>query len=239
LNIRILIPLAVLALQPALVVAQPAGDAPAVDASILRLQDKAEDLYRRGHWERAYFIYVNELAAAGDKYAQYMAGYMHLHGHGVQRDDVMASAWFRLAAERDYPEFVEVRDELLDVMTEEELAQSDATFIQLRQKYSDLVLALGHLRTERKMRREGSTGSRVSGNASSIVIVDPGSGTTSTRAEQVRRLESRMRLRLDYIADEVGSNRRDIEMSEEEFNALAEEVRDYLQVVNDRQQDPR
>ena len=96
-NIRILIPLVVLALQPVLVVAEAAGDSPVVDASILRLQDKAEDLYRRGHWERAYFIYVNELAAAGDKYAQYMAGYMHLHGHGVEHDDVKASAWFRLA----------------------------------------------------------------------------------------------------------------------------------------------
>ena len=233
-NFRIPILLAVLALQPALVVAQAAGDAPAVDASILRLQDKAEDLYRGGHWERAYFIYVNELAAAGDKYAQYMAGYMHLHGHGVERDSVRASAWYRLAAERDYPEFLEVRDELLAALTEEQLEQSDATFIQLRQKYSDLVLALGHLRKERRMLGEETTGSHVSGNTRSVMIVDPDSGMTSMRSVQLRVLESRMRLRLDYIADEVGSKRRDIEMSDDDFDALAEEVRQYLQVVNDR-----
>ena len=68
------------------------------DTPLLRLQAKAEDLYRKGHWERAHFIYVNELAAKGDKYSQYMAGYMCMHGKGVKRDKVRASAWYRLAA---------------------------------------------------------------------------------------------------------------------------------------------
>jgi hypothetical protein len=66
------------------------------DTSTLRLQAKADNLYRKGHWERAHFIYVNELAAKGDKYSQYMAGYMCMHGKGVERDKIRASAWYRL-----------------------------------------------------------------------------------------------------------------------------------------------
>lgn len=49
----------------------------------VRIQAKAESLYLQGHWERAQFIYEHELAPIGDKYAQYMVGYMYLNGQGV------------------------------------------------------------------------------------------------------------------------------------------------------------
>ena len=37
------------------------------------------------------FIYREELAPLGDKYAQYMIGYMHEHGKGVDKDPAVAS----------------------------------------------------------------------------------------------------------------------------------------------------
>jgi hypothetical protein len=220
-----------LALAPAsMTLAQGRG----FDAPTLRLQAKADNLYRKGHWERAHFIYVNELAAAGDKYSQYMAGYMCQHGKGVERDKIRASAWYRLAAERDVPEFVAMRDQLLESMSEVERQASDAIFLQLRQKYSDLVLMLDSLEDERDAMNEKPTGSRLSASASSITVIDPQSGDMVARSENMRRLEKRMQARLDYLADKIGSETLDADMTDQEFGDLRQRVVAYLQVVNDR-----
>ena len=204
------------------------------DSSTLRLQAKADNLYRQGHWERAHFIYVNELAAKGDKYSQYMAGYMCLHGKGVERDKIQASAWYRLAAEREGPEFVAMRDQLLESMSEEDKLASDAIFVDLRQRYSDLVLMLDDLEEEREAMNETPTGSRLSGGPSSITVIDPKTGDTIARSEYLRRLEKRMQVRLDYVADKLDSEPLEPDMSDQDFGALRERVMAYLQVVNDR-----
>ena len=216
------------------VLAQDPGESRTFDSSTLRLQDKAEDLYRAGHWERAYFIYVNELAAVGDKYAQYMAGYMWSNGKGVPRDTVRASAWYRIAAERGAPEFVDVRDELLESMSEAQRLESDRHYIALRQKYSDLVLALGILRKEREILNESLTGSRLSGGSSAVTIIDPRTGMTISRREYVRRLESRMKPRLDAITSEIGIEEVEADMSDNEFNEFVARVGQYLQIIDDR-----
>ncbi len=204
------------------------------DASTLRLQAKADNLYRKGHWERAHFIYVNELAAKGDKYSQYMAGYMVLHGKGVERDVVEASAWYRLAAERGAPEFVAIRDQLLESMSEEDRLASDAIFVELRQRYSDLVLMLDDLEEEREALNETPTGSRLSGGTSSITVIDPQTGDTIARSEYLRRLEKRMQVRLDYLAGKIGGEPPEADMSDEEFGELRDRVAAHLQVVKDR-----
>lgn len=216
------------------VLAQNPGEARAFDSPTLRLQAKAEELYRAGHWERAYFIYVNELAAVGDKYAQYMAGYMWSNGKGVPRDAVRASAWYRIAAERGAPEFVNVRDELLESLSEAERLESDRHYIALRQKYSDLVLALGILRKEREVLIEGLTGSRLSGGSSAVTIIDPRTGMTITHREYERRLESRMKPRLDAITSKLGMEEVEADMSEREFSELVARVDQYLQIIDDR-----
>lgn len=223
-----------LLLLPGLAVAVNLGEVRPTDTSSLRLHEKAEGLYRDGHWKRAYFIYVNELAAIGDKYAQYMAGYMWLNGKGVPPDAVKASAWYRLAAERGSPEFVEVRDQLLESMSEADRETSDEAFIALRQEYSDLVIALAQLRKERELLNYSPTGSRVSGNSSPVTIIDPRTGITITRSEFVGRVESRMQLRLDYITRTLKIDDVEADMSDREFEALAGKVDQYLQVINDR-----
>lgn len=231
-NHRIIFALSILlALAPvAAVQAQGRG----FDAPTLRLQAKADNLYRKGHWERAHFIYVNELAAKGDKYSQYMAGYMVLHGKGVERDRIEASAWYRLAAERDGPEFVAIRDQLLESMSEEDREASDAMFVELRQRYSDLVLMLDEIEEEREVMNEKPTGSRLSGSPSSITVIDPQTGDTIARSEYLRRLQKRMQVRLDYLAGKIGGEPPEADMSDDEFVEFRDRVAAYLRVVNDR-----
>ena len=206
----------------------------AFDAPTMRLQDKAETLYRDGHWERAYFIYVNELAAIGDKYAQYMAGYMCLNGKGMPSDPIKASAWFRLSAERGGPEFVEVRDQLLESMSEADRELSDARYIALRKQYGDMVLALGHLENERRQLAEKPTGSRLSGNSAAVTVIDPRTGVTITRSEYVKRLVSRMQVRLNYITTKLGIDAVEADMSDGEFDALRDQVDVFLETIDDR-----
>jgi len=228
---KFIIVLILMALAPA-GVAQAQGRG--FDSPTLRLQAKADELYRSGHWERAYFIYVNELAAVGDKYSQYMAGYMCLNGKGVSRDEIRASAWYRLAAERDGEEFVAVRDQLLESMSEEDREASDELFVALRKRYSDLVLMLGLLEKEREALAEHATGSRLSANSAAVTIIDPHTGTTITRSEYVGRLEKQMQTKLDYIAGKLDIEPLEPDMSDREFESLIERVDAYLGAINDR-----
>jgi len=72
----------------------PGGDA---SRNILKAQEKADSYFAKGKFDKAMLIYRDELAPVGDKYSQYMIGYMYLAGKGVQEDAIMASAWYRLA----------------------------------------------------------------------------------------------------------------------------------------------
>jgi hypothetical protein len=204
-----------------------------VYARELGLQAKADELYHNGHWERAYFIYVNDLAAIGDKYSQYMAGYMCLHGKGVERDKIKASAWYRLAAERGSREFVKVRDELLESMSEEQKVASDAEFLSLRQRYGDLALILRQLERERRAASERPTGSRLSGDSSSVLIVSP-YGNTTTRSDLKRRQEASIQSWLNHIGKLLDIEPPAADMSDADFERLARQVEDHLQRINDR-----
>ncbi len=232
LNFRIVL-LLVLVL-PALGWAEAPRDARSIHSPTLRLHQKAEELYSAGHFQRAYFIYVNELAAVGDKYAQYMAGYMNQYGKGVPQNVIRASAWYRLAAEQGAPQFVELRDQLLESMSEDMRLESDAEYLALRQKYSDLVIGIAQLREVRELLNERSTGSHLSANSSSITVIDPRSGVTMSRSEYVRRIEARMQYLYDYITGRLDIDPVEPGLSDREFEDLAAQVDTYLQVVDDR-----
>ena len=137
------------------------------------MQRKVDQLFEQGEFERAYFIYRNELVPAGDKYAQYMVGFMHLMGMGVEEDSVIASAWYRLAAERGTPEFVAVRDQLLHDLKDEERRRSDILYMDLRRDYHDLAVLLRSIK--RRMRELSPvTGSRLGSDSGSVTVVDSG-----------------------------------------------------------------
>lgn len=149
------------------------------DARTMAVQAKVEQLFQAEDFRRAYFIYRNELAPIGDKYAQYMVGYMLLNGLGVSEDPVSASAWYRLAAERDTPEFVAVSNNLLGQLDEHQVQQSNADYFRLRARYSDVAVVLASIR--RNLRElEGRTGSRIRGDSSPLTIVEPDAGRTQS-----------------------------------------------------------
>ena len=114
------------------------GEAPSRD--LLRMQEKADVLFESGKYDRALIIYRDELSPRGDKYAQYMVGYIYLAGKGVGEDPVIASAWYRLAAERANDKFVNVSQRLLERLSAEQRARSDAVFADLQQQFGDAHL---------------------------------------------------------------------------------------------------
>lgn len=192
----------ILSLQPLASDAQVPAPFPGAPANLttLQVQTKAEEVFERGNYERAYFIY-RELATIGDKYSQYMVGYMHLAGKGVPEDKVLASAWYRLAAERDTPEFVKARDELMYTLTSEQRAVSDKQFVDLKKQLGDLRLLMNAVRSDYQILKT-RTGSKLGGSDSSpmTVIDSRRMGASETGADFYGRIERRMEERLDYIA---------------------------------------
>ena len=224
-----------LLLQSATVMAQRGDyDGSSFTSHTVRIQAKAESLYLEGHWQRARFIFEHELAPIGDKYAQYMVGYMYLNGQGVPRDPVMASAWYRVAAERGIPEFAAVRDQLLDALSADELAQSDARYVELRKEYSDLVVTLNLVSKERRLRRAETTGSRLGGGASPVTVIMPRNGMAMTREEFLSRGDEKIELWLDYITRELGIDSVEANMADKEFEDLAAKIDEYLEIIDDR-----
>lgn len=111
-----------------------------LDPRIIETQQKVDSLFEKGDYDRAYFIYRQELVPLGDKYAQYMVGYMKIVGKGTERDVVAGSAWYRLAAERGDKNFAKARDEILGYFNDEQRALSDHAYNVLRLQFSDAII---------------------------------------------------------------------------------------------------
>jgi len=202
-----------------------------LDSRTLSVQAKAEELFQREHYHRAHAIYLNDLAPIGDKYAQYMLGFMSLSGLGVEQDQILASAWYRLAAERGEPEeFVAIRDQLLEQLEAAERQRSDAIYLQLRREYSDIAIRMRDAREAFEDLRQVTTGSRLGGSpVTAVTIVEPSAGTSVPGEVRVQRARRRMQSHLDYVTAQLGIDR--IEAEAARRSTLAEldaRVRDYL-----------
>ena len=171
------------------------------DAQTLRVQQKVDEIFQRGDYQRALFIYRNELAPIGDKFAQYMVGYMYLTGRGVDPDRIRASAWYRLAAERGTPQFIAARNELIAGFGEGERAQSDLMYRDLRHNLSDLAILVRLLRKDQETLRS-RTGSRLAAGSGPLMIVDPSHpGSAQSGDEYYRRIKKRMQIRLQFLKE--------------------------------------
>ncbi|HJS35651.1 MAG TPA: hypothetical protein VJ766_09180, partial [Pseudoxanthomonas sp.] len=105
--------------------------------------------YRKGRYDKAARRF-RKAAHYADKPAQAMLAEMYWSGIGVPRDRPLAYAWMDLAAEREYPDFVEFRKRYWAQMTEAEQERALQVGKQLRHDYSD---AVAKRRTELEMRR--------------------------------------------------------------------------------------
>lgn len=217
--------------------AQYPGGNPGVglDSRTLRVQARAEELYERGDYRRAHLIYLNDLAPIGDKYAQYMLGFMSLSGLGVDQDPVLASAWYRLAAERGAPgEFVAIRDELLAQLDSVDRDRSDDIYVELCRDYSDIAVSMRAAREEFDKLSRVSTGSRLGNSVSPITIVEPGGASMSIDVLN-RHIRLRIQGHLDRITAKLGIERIDAKtVTARELANLEEQVQVHLSRMDNR-----
>lgn len=226
---------ALMFLTAAPVVAQQSGLFPGspVDRSTMRLGERVEELFEQKEYERAFFIYRNELAPIGDKYAQYMVGFMYETGTWVDEDPILASAWYRLAAERGYEEFEQVRDALLIGFTDVDQARSDALYLELRREYSDVVLLLEYIQQDLAAMTV-RTGSRLSGGSGPVTIVDPRVGSSVSGDEYFRRLRARIESRLKFVSQQVGDPGIAMQAEDVDMEELSATIERFVETIDDR-----
>jgi len=169
------------------------GQAP--DKRLIKTQQKADQLFEKKEYERAMMIYRNDLAPVGDKYAQYMVGYLYLTGKGVPEDTILASVWYRLAAERNDPPFVQARDSLLRVFKDEHKRLSDLIFADLRREMGDVAIV------SRLIADDLAVLGQYVRNDPNYQLSPLGTTTFGTKVEVTPRFHRRLQLRMNFLVD--------------------------------------
>jgi len=185
------------------------------ESRTMATQRRVDELFDAGNYKRAFFLYRNELAPLGDKYAQYMVGYMYLSGKGIDEDYVAASAWYRLAAERGTREFIAVRDQLTRNLTDEQIFRSDALYSKLRREYCDLVILLSFIKRD-VSELQIKTGTHVNSRSSPILIVETRFGRVRTGFDYYSGIRDKLEDRLRMLK-EVGDFQ-DLEIDPDHVN---------------------
>lgn len=172
---------------------------PLIDGSTLRFKQKVEEIYASGNYARALIIYEKELAPQGDKYAQYMTGYMHLTGRGVEPDPAQALAWYRLAAERGESKFIEARDALEETLSPDERQRANELFAELWQRHGDRRILLELVeRDVGILREQAESAPALPGTESPAGIASGYSGSGSGNSYH-RRVRAQLEERLRYL----------------------------------------
>lgn len=201
------------------------GDAP--DQRTLRTQERVEELYNAGDFERALLIYRKELAPLGDKYAQYMVGYMHLHAQGTERNKAAALAWYRLAAERGEPVLARARNELVAAMTPSEMLAADRIFVNLWHSIGDTRLVMDLIRKDMNILK-ARTGTRIPGAAGSGAETIYRSSGEVENPNFYRDVRVRLETRLNYLETKVEIEDIAVLGDYEEVRSLEEQVKQEL-----------
>lgn len=202
----------------------------AVDNRTLSTQQKVEELYANGAYQRALLIYEKELAPIGDKYAQYMVGYMYLAGQGAAPDKSEALAWYRLAAERGESALVEAKDALQQSLDPDELARSEEIFADLWHRYSDRRLLLELIAKDLDILHE-RTGSRIPDARPGVTIVSGYFGSQGSE-EFYRDVRERLERRIRYLEAATASEK-DIKVPEDSgLERLEDRVEQGLKALN-------
>jgi hypothetical protein len=202
------------------------------DSRTLRIQERVEDVFSSGDYPRALLIYEKELAPLGDKYAQYMVGFMYLNGKGVDENPAEALAWYRLAAERGEESFSKARDALRETLAPDEFEQSNERFAALWQRYGDRKLILDLISGDLAfLRRQGESANGLGVDRNTTVSIAAGYAGSETNESYYRRVRERLTERLQYLsstkdAEEAGVNDPAV------VRALESEVRQELQALD-------
>jgi hypothetical protein len=168
------------------------------DSRTLRIQERVEGVFSSGDYARALLIYEKELAPLGDKYAQYMVGFMHLKGKGVAENPAEALAWYRLAAERGEGPFVKARDALGESLQPAEVERADERFAELWQQYGDRRLLLDLISKDLDVLRQDDVSPE--GLADTTVPLATGYAGSDTNDGYRRWVRTRLAERLQYLS---------------------------------------
>lgn len=201
-----------------------------VDQRTLEIQKRVDELFAAGDFKRALFIYKNELAPRGDKYAQYMVGFMHLYGYSVPQDKPRALAWYRLAAERGNEALVESRDELAASLTQPEIEASNEIFLDLLQDIGDTRLIMVLIQRDMNTLK-GRTGTHVQGsNAGGRVVIIRPSGRIED-PNYYRDLRLRLEARLSYLETNAEISDITVESGNDELRRYEEQVQSEIAAI--------
>lgn len=171
---------------------------PSIDSSTLRFKQKVEQIYASGNYQRALLIYEKELAPQGDKYAQYMTGYMHLTGRGVEADRAAALAWYRLAGERGEPKFIMARDALAEALSPGERRRAQKLFAELWQRHGDRRIILETIEEDIEILRDADMGGFTA--AESGAGISSGYSGNGPGDPYYQRVREQLAERLRYLA---------------------------------------
>jgi len=197
------------------------------DQRTLEIQERVDELYAAGDFKRALFIYENELAPRGDKYAQYMVGYMHLNGQFVPQDKSRALAWYRLAAERGNEALEQARDELAASLTQPEIEASNKIFLDLLQDIGDTRLIMVLIQRDMNTLK-GRTGTHVQGsNAGGRVVIIRPSGRIED-PNYYRDIRLRLEARLSYLETNAEISDITVESGNDELRRYEEQVQSEI-----------
>lgn len=128
---------------------------------------------KRAHSHRQYSFAMRQFqTAAGwsDKIAQFNLGAMHYRGEGTAPESARAWAWFELAAERRYPLFVDVANQVwaeLDTIQQERALGILEN--ELLPQYGDAVTVPRTIRHMTRNQRQ-ATGSRLGAASGALVV---------------------------------------------------------------------
>jgi hypothetical protein len=201
------------------------------DQRTLETQERVDEVYEAGDYKRALFIYEKELAPRGDKYAQYMVGYMHLHGQSVPKDKIRALAWYRLSAERGYEILEQARDELAQTMTLEEIEASNTILLGLLQRVGDTALIMKLIQRDMDILKR-RTGTHISSsNISSPMITITPSGVPQD-PNFYRNIRRRLEARLNYLETNVVISDIALESEDERLRQFEEQIKSELAAID-------
>jgi hypothetical protein len=176
------------------------------DQRTLKTQEQVDELYASGDYKRALFIYEKELAPRGDKYAQYMVGFMHLNGQGVPPDPARA------------------------LMTPDEIEASNRIFLQLLQEIGDTKLIMTLIQKDMNTLK-GRTGTHIPGSRVSSpmqIIMPSGMPVDPNYYSNIRR---RLEVRLGYLETTVEISDIELESDNDELRQFEEQIKSELAAI--------
>ncbi len=131
-------------------------------------QASADAALEAGEYEKAYRMYMENLAPNGDKYAQHMIGMMNLHGLGVPTNIPLGAAWLELAADRGDASLEAGRDNVISQLTDEEPQRMQSLLDEIRGRYGGCAM-VARLLTQDEQDLTVLTGSRVKAMGSQAI----------------------------------------------------------------------